>query len=130
MRGEVIDELGERGVDVDQLQYACGEPDADPLDLLAHVGWNAELRSRRQRADAALEQLDTAEAELRDDARWVLGEITEKYAEFGVEQFELPDVLQVPPISDKGNVGELAELFGGAAELRSAVERLQVLIYS
>lgn len=129
LRAEACDELDERGVNVDQLQDACDEPDADPLDLLAHVGWNSALRTRRDRADAALEQLNIDEDVLSEETRWVLTEIVEKYAEYGVKQFELPAALQVPPISAKGNVGEIARLFGGAAKLRRAVDRLQGLIY-
>ncbi len=128
-REALVEQLGDRGVNVDQLQDACDAPDADPLDLLAHVAWETDLRDRRGRADEALKKLDTAESALTDEARQVLAEIIEKYALYGVEQFELPDVLQVPPISDKGNVSEIAGLFGGAQQLRDAVERVQQLIY-
>jgi len=41
-----------------------------------------------------------------------------------------PAILQVPPISEQGNVMEIAEAFGGAERLRFAVERLQNLLYA
>jgi type I restriction enzyme R subunit len=44
----------------------------------------------------------------------------EKYAEHGAAQFVIPDVLKVPPISDRGNVIEIAQLFGGPEKLRDA----------
>jgi type I restriction enzyme R subunit len=37
--------------------------------------------------------------------------------------------LKVPPISEYGNVVEIAALFGGGDKLRSAVEELQRLLY-
>ena len=36
-----------------------------------------------------------------------------------------PDILKVPPISDHGNVLEIAGKFGGPEQLRAAVEKLQ-----
>ena len=57
----------------------------------------------------------------------MLEELLEKYAEHGDAQFVLPDVLQVPPISEHGTVGEIIRLFGGAEQLREAVNELQGL---
>ncbi len=49
---------------------------------------------------------------------------------FGAAQFVLPDVLEVPPISEHGNVGEIVELFGGPERLRTAVTELETLLYA
>jgi type I restriction enzyme R subunit len=38
--------------------------------------------------------------------------------------------LEVPPISERGNVIEIARFFGGASELRAAVDELQNLLYA
>ena len=43
----------------------------------------------------------------------MLGELLEKYVDIGHAQFQLPDVLKVPPLSEHGNVIEIAEHFGG-----------------
>ena len=40
----------------------------------------------------------------------------EKYVEYGTAQFQIPDILKVPPISEHGNVIEIAALFGGARQ--------------
>src|SRR5439155_27195031 len=45
-------------------------------------------------------------------------------------QFTLPDVLKVPPISHHGNVNEIVGKFGGADQLRNAVNQLQSLFYA
>ena len=42
----------------------------------------------------------------------------------------VPDVLKVPPISERGNVLEIAKLFGGAEKLKEAVQELQTLLYA
>src|SRR5204862_141724 len=49
--------------------------------------------------------------------------------EHGTAQFVIPDVLKVPPISQHGNVIEIAGLFGGADKLREEVNELQTLLY-
>ncbi len=45
-------------------------------------------------------------------------------------QFVIPDVLKVPPISERGYVVEIANLFGGPDRLREAVNELQALLYA
>ncbi len=42
----------------------------------------------------------------------------------------LPDVLKLPPISHHGKVNEIIGKFGGADQLRTAVNQLQSLLYS
>jgi type I restriction enzyme R subunit len=39
-------------------------------------------------------------------------------------------VLKLPPISERGNVNEIVETFGGADQLRKAVNQLQALLYA
>jgi type I restriction enzyme, R subunit len=67
---------------------------------------------------------------LKPEAREILDELLEKYAADGEVQFVLPDVLKVPPISQRGSVGEIVNVFGGPDELRTAVDRLQELLYA
>jgi type I restriction enzyme R subunit len=38
--------------------------------------------------------------------------------------------LRLPPISDHGNVQEIAALFGGAVPMKQAVDQLQTLLYA
>ena len=48
----------------------------------------------------------------------------------GELQFTLPDMLKVPPISQHDNVNESIGKFGGADQLRNAVNQLQTLLYA
>ncbi len=66
----------------------------------------------------------------RPEARAILSDLLEKYAENGTAQFVIPDVLKVPPISDRGNVMEIASMFGGPEQLKDAVGQLQTLLYA
>ena len=65
------------------------------------------------------------------EARAVLDELMEKCAQHGTAQFVVPDILKVPPISNRGNMIEVvANYFGGAEKLREAVNELQTLLYA
>ena len=129
-RAEIIESLEARGIDFTALAEAAHQPDADPFDLLCHLAFNAPLRTRRERADRVRREERAFFDRYAPDARAILDELLEKYAEHGAAQFVIPDVLKVPPISEHGNVLEIAQQFGGADQLREAVYQLQTLLYA
>ena len=129
-RAELVERLKERGISFDELAEQAKQPAADPFDLLCHLAFNAPLRTRRERA----QQLKTARkdffATFGPEARAILELLLEKYSEHGDAQFVLPDVLKVPPLSDRGQVGDIIKLFGGAEKLRGAVSEMQSALYA
>ena len=128
-RREIVAELEKRGIVFDELAEVARQPDADPFDLLCHVAFNAPLRTRRERAAAMRSKRKDFFESFGPTARAILDDLVDKYAEHGLTQFSLPDVLQVPPLTDYGNVVEIAAEFGGAGELREAVGALQAMLY-
>jgi type I restriction enzyme R subunit len=129
-RAEIIEALEDRGIDLDRLRAETHQPDADPLDLLCHLAFNAPLRTRRERADQLRKLRPEFFTHYAPEARIILEDLLEKYADHGAAQFVIPDILKLPPISDHGNVMEIAALFGGPDHLRSAVNELQSLLYA
>lgn len=129
-RSEIIERLEERGIDFDHLAETANQPDADPLDLLCHLAFNAPLRTRRERAQRLRSERPDFFEQFGPDARQILDELLDKYTEHGTAQFVIPDVLEVPPISDHGNVIEIAGRFGGVEQLRQAIIQLQTLLYA
>jgi len=129
-RAEVIERLENRGIDFEFLAETTGQPDADPFDLLCHVAYNAPLRTRRERAERLRKDRKDFFDSYGPEARAILEELLEKYSDHGTAQFRLPDILRVPPISEHGNVSEIAGHFGGAKRLREAVNQLQALLYA
>ena len=129
-RAEIVEQLAQRGIDLETLAETVGRPEADAFDLLCHLAYNAPLRTRRERADRVKREEDDFFARFGPEARAVLDALIEKYAEHGSAQFKLPDVLEVPPFNEWGNVIELASRFGGSHRLRDAVNDLQRLIYA
>ncbi len=128
-RREIIDRLEERGIDFDHLAETANQPDADPLDLLCHLAFNAPLRTRRERAQRLRTERQDFFDQYGPEAREILNELLDKYTEYGTAQFVVPDILELPPINEHGNVIEIAAKFGNAARLREAVNQLQTLLY-
>ena len=64
------------------------------------------------------------------EARAVLEELLDKYAEYGVSQLDDLGVLYTPPLDQFGSPSEIAERFGGSDELRVAVAALQEQLYA
>jgi type I restriction enzyme R subunit len=129
-RAAIIASLEERGISFEELAAATDQPQADPFDLLCHVAFNAPLRTRRERADRLRRERKDFFERYGAEARAILDDLLEKYAEHGTAQFKLPETLQLPPISERGNVHEIIGLFGGTQELRQAVNELQALLYA
>lgn len=129
-RDTLLDELGELGIDPDRLASVIDQEEADPLDVLTHVGFDTSIRSRRERAQRARDLMPTEFAGMHEEAIGVLDALLDKYVDAGLQQFTLPDILKVPPISSLGSVTDIIRFFGGTAEgLRLAVNRLQELLY-
>jgi type I restriction enzyme R subunit len=129
-RSEIILRLEERGISFVELAEAANQPEADPFDLLCHLAFNAPLRTRRERAQRLRGERRDFFDQYGPEARQVLEELLEKYAEYGNAQFLLPDILHVPPLSDHGTVIQISAAFGGAKRLRKAVQELQNLLYA
>lgn len=129
-RSGIIQALEERGVSFAELAEQAKMPEADPFDLLCHLAFNAPLRTRRERAQRLKSERKDFFDHYGPQARQILEELLEKYAEHGNAQFLLPDVLHVQPISTHGTVREISAAFGGPEKLRQAVTDLQNLLYA
>jgi type I restriction enzyme R subunit len=117
-RAAIIDALDERGITFEKLAEVAKQPDADPFDLLCHIAYNAPLRTRRERAQALRRENKDFFEEYGADAKAVLDDILEKYIDYGAAQFQIPEILKVPPISERGTVPDIVRMFGGAEHLR------------
>ncbi len=129
-RQEIINFLEDKGITFRDLAATINQPDADPFDLLCYIVFSTPLRTRRERASNVHRQLQEAFKDYRDEARAILDTLLEMYAIHGIAQFTIPDVFDLPPLSDYGNVREITTLFGGTEKLRKAVYQLQALLYA
>jgi len=128
-RAEIIQALEERGITLDELIAASNQPDADPFDLLCQVAFSAPVRTRRERAERLRKEQKAFFEKYSDKARQILHDILDKYVDYGTAQFAIPEILKVPPMSDRGTVMDISQMFGGAENLKSAISELQALLY-
>jgi hypothetical protein len=95
-----------------------------PYDTLSSsIEERAGVRSRKYYSDGGAVEIAA------DGKQLCVVKLTD-YTADGELQFTLPDVLKVPPISQRGNVIEIACYFGGFEQLGNAVQELQTLLYA
>jgi type I restriction enzyme, R subunit len=129
-RSAIIEMLEQKGIDFNELAATAKTPDADPFDLLCHLAYNAPLLTRKQRTEKLRKDKKDFFDQFGPEARIIINELLDKYAEHGTAQFTIPDVFEVPPISKHGNVIEIASKFGGIEKLMRAVCDLQTELYA
>jgi type I restriction enzyme R subunit len=128
-REQIIHVLKQKGINFKELAEITQRPDADPLDLLCYLAFDTPLRTRKERADYLKKNNPDFFDQYGSEARDILQTLLNKYTDFGPSQLQFPDALKVSPISDHGNVVEIAELFGGARLMKKAVDHMQSLLY-
>lgn len=129
-RTEILEALRARGIDPQHLAQATHHLEADALDLLLHVAYNAPLVSRKARAEKLRQEKQNFFNTFTPAARDILNNLLEKYADFGIGEWDnLTSVLSVPPFSEIGTPLEITQRFGGPREMRRAVTQMQQLLY-
>jgi len=130
-RSQIIELLEERGIDFEDLKDVTNQPDADPFDLVCHIAFDAPVLTCKQRAEWLRRRNPDFFAQYGEEARAILEILLDKYAQKGVEEFEIPTAFKANREFDEyGNVAEIAGRFGGVQQLREAVNQLQKMLYS
>lgn len=128
-RQDVADALAAHGIDAAELVERAGVSGADPFDVLVHLAWNQPLATRVERARRVRREHSEFFESFKPAAREVLSYLLDKYAEHGIDEIDDLEVLEVPPLSSLGTPAQIANRFGSAKGLRSAVTRLSELVY-
>ena len=130
-RREIVERLRQYGIDPAHLAAVIHHEDADALDLLLHVAYNAPLVSRKERLEKLRQKKANFLNTFTPAARQILDTLLEKYADYGISQLDdLPSLLRVQPFTGYGSPAEIYDLFGGAAKLAQAVDQLQKMLYT
>jgi type I restriction enzyme R subunit len=129
-RHAIIDALGERGIDIDELISVTNRPDADPFDLLAHLAFKTSITTRRNRVERVRKAKASFFTEFAPQAREILEDLLELYAEHGPADLDITAAVKVPPISTKGSLSEIISRFGDVSRLREALLKLNHYLYA
>ena len=129
-RQALRDQLQEEGVNLQILATALHLPNVDPLDILLHVAFGQRKLTRSERVERLYREHLTFFSRYKPEAREILDTILNKYVVGEAQDVSDTELLRVPPLSERGTFIELAQRFGGGANVRSALNELQELLYS
>jgi type I restriction enzyme R subunit len=122
----IIQELEEQGLLLDALEQEVGK-DYDAFDLICHVVFDQPPLTRRERANNVRKR--DYFSRYGEQARQVLENLLEKYADEGIEDIEDLNVLKVAPFTEIGTPVEIIQAFGGRDSYLDALQRLSVELY-
>jgi len=129
-RAEIMEQLRRYGIDPAHLAAVTHHEEADALDLLLHVAFNAPIVSRRERAEKLRQKKANFLNTFTPAARQILDALLDKYADYGISQLDnLDSLMRIQPFSQVGAPGEIYALFGGAGKLVQAVDELEKSLY-
>jgi type I restriction enzyme R subunit len=122
----IIDELADHGVFLDELSEQVGR-DIDAFDLICHIAFDQQPRTRRERADKVRKR--NVFGKYGDKMRAVLEALLDKYADSGLKSVESLEILKVDPLTRFGTPVEIIQLFGGKQSYLAAIQELEAQLY-
>lgn len=122
----ILDELTGDGIFIAFLREKF-DKDIDDFDLILHVAYGKQSKTRRQRAQSA--KNSAALKNFPDKCRSVLNALLDKYSSNGIGDIENLQVLKNSPFNAIGSPATIVKLFGGKENYRQAVRLLTNLIY-
>lgn len=126
----ILEELERNGITLIELQEISKQPDADPFDVLCFVAFNLKPKTRRERAELMKKNKKDVFAEYSEKARMILDLVLQKYIDYGAGQLDDSTILKLPPISDYGTLGDIANEFGGYEKLKQALDTIKQQLYA
>lgn len=128
-RRRFLEELAGASIHPEVLAEVLGRDDADAFDLLAHLAFDAPLRSRDERAAAFRNREQRFLQRYSPEAREVLLALLEKYRVGGVEELADARIFRLPPFDGMGKAPGVAQRFGGVDGLRTTLAEIQRRLY-
>lgn len=122
----LIEELQQQGVLVEALYNAVNK-DLDLFDLICHVAYDMPPLTRKERANNVKKRHYFNK--YGEQARKVLENLLDKYADEGIDDIESIEVLKVKPFTEIGSPIEIVRTFGNKEAYLEAVKELEVELY-
>lgn len=122
----IIEELQQQGVLVEAL-YDAVNRDVDLFDLICHVAYDQPPMTRKERANNVKKR--NYFTKYGEQARNVLENLLDKYADEGITDIESLEVLKVKPFTDYGSPMEIVSTFGSKKAYQHALYELESEIY-
>lgn len=124
----IVEELKDYSVLVDAVREKNPAlANADIFDVICHVAFDQPPVTRRERANNVKKRNYFAKYEGK--AREVLEALLDKYADYGILNFEDSDILDTAPFNKIGKPQKIVKLFGGLEKFEQALKELENEIY-
>lgn len=123
----LIKELQEQGVMVEAL-YNAVNGKVDLFDLICHIAFDQPPLTRLERANNVKKR--NYFAKYGEQARKVMENLLDKYADEGITNIESMEVLRVNPFGTFGSAYEIVNgIFGGREKYQEAIQELETELY-
>ncbi|MCE7114091.1 DEAD/DEAH box helicase family protein [Campylobacter coli] len=128
-RERFLKALANDGVDEDALKdlREIFQKDCDIYDVLAHLSFNAEIKTRQERV-LQVENGEFLKRFQKEKAIKFIEFLLNRYQEYGIKDFD-DGLKPLIELSSLGNVRELADEFGSLEILKQSFDDLQREIY-
>lgn len=129
-RRRFLADLQAASVYVDVLAEVLEQSDADQFDLLAHLAFEAPIRTRRERAEAFVNREGRFLNRHAPPAREVILSLVDKYRAAGIEEISDARVFRLPPFLEMGQAPGVVRRFGSTGALQNSLNEMQQRIYA
>ncbi|WP_151900894.1 EcoAI/FtnUII family type I restriction enzme subunit R [Sulfurimonas hydrogeniphila] len=130
-RKDLLNKLKEMNIDeaqLNDLKIIFDAENSDIYDVLAHLSFNLNIKTRSERV-FAVEHSEFIEKHHNEKAKEFIEFILERYKKDGVKELDEDKLAKLVDLSGLGSVREVANNFGGIAEMRNEYFELQREIY-
>lgn len=129
-RERFLKALANDGVDEDALKdlREIFQKDCDIYDVLAHLSFNAEIKTRQERV-LQVENSEFLKRFQKEKAIKFIEFLLNRYQEYGIKDFD-DGLKPLIELSSLGNARELASEFGSLENLKQSFDDLQREIYA
>lgn len=119
----IIEKLEEHGIILENLAEEVGKDYGD-FDLICHIAYDQPPLTRKERANNVKKR--NYFTKYGEQAKAVLNDLLDKYADKGILTIEDTKVLRLKPFSDIGTTVEIINnIFGGKANYDKAIQELE-----
>lgn len=128
-RERFLKALANDGVDENALKdlREIFQKDCDIYDVLAHLSFNAEIKTRQERV-LQVEKSEFLKRFQKEKALKFIEFLLGRYQRYGIKDFDR-SLAPLIELSSLGNVKEIVSEFGGVENLKQSVDDLQREIY-
>jgi len=123
----IIEMLEEHGIILENLAEEVGKDYGD-FDLICHIAFDQPPLTRKERANSVKKR--NYFTKYGEQARAILNDLLDKYADKGITSIEDTKILKLKPFSDMGTPMEIInQIFGGKANYEKALQELELELF-